>query len=68
MICVQLQDKDTLNIYYKSSIEGTEYNKNVKGPLAKLYKIKDDYFVKSPAIWVDAKPNIEVMFDKIIYI
>jgi len=63
-LCTATQNKDTLNIYYKSSIEGTDYNKNVKGPLAKLYKIKENYFVKSSAIWVDARPNVEVLFEK----
>lgn len=63
-LCTATQDKDTLNIYYKSSIEGTDYNKNKKAPLIKLYKINGDCFVKSPAIWVDAKPNVEVVFEK----
>lgn len=63
-LCTATQNKDTLNIYYKSSIEGTEYNKNINSALVKLYKSGEKYYAKSPAIWVDAKPSIEVPFDK----
>lgn len=63
-LCIATQNKDTLNIYYSSSIEGTEYNKSKSPPLVKLYRVNNNYFAKSPAIWVDAKPNVEVLFEK----
>jgi len=63
-LCTATQENDTLNIYYTSSIEGTDYNKNINGPLIKLYKIGEKYYAKSSAIWVDAEPNIEVFFEK----
>ncbi|WP_155995251.1 DUF5991 domain-containing protein [Tenacibaculum ovolyticum] len=48
-LCYAKQNKDTLDIYYKKTIEGTDYNKS-DNPIAKIFKKDNKYFVISSAI------------------
>ena len=49
-LCYSKEQKDTLKIYYKKSLEGTNYNKNHKSSLVKLYKKGKRYYCKSSII------------------
>jgi hypothetical protein len=49
-LCYTKQNTDTLELYYNKTLEGTDYNKNEKGAIAKLYKKKDAIFIISPVI------------------
>jgi hypothetical protein len=49
-LCYSKQNTDTLELYYNKTLEGTDYNKNEKGAIAKLYKKKDAIFIISPVI------------------
>ncbi|MCG8226802.1 DUF5991 domain-containing protein, partial [Tenacibaculum finnmarkense] len=48
-LCYAKENKDTLNIFYKKTIEGTDYNKS-DNPIAKIFKKDNKYFVISSAI------------------
>lgn len=60
-LCTAKQEEDTLKLYYRSTIKGTNYNKNEVQPLVKLYKKGSDFFVKSTAVF----DNTEVKFEMI---
>ncbi len=49
-LCYAQEKADTLEIYYNKTLEGTDYNKDNKGVIAKLFKNKADYYIISPVI------------------
>ncbi len=49
-LCYGKENADTLEIYYNKTLEGTDYNKDNKGVIAKLFKNKADYYIISPVI------------------
>ncbi len=49
-LCFARQNVDTLEIYYSKTIEGTNYNKDEKASIAKLYKNGDNFFIISSVI------------------
>ncbi|MBU2952131.1 hypothetical protein KO493_15630 [Tamlana agarivorans] len=59
-LCSAIEQNDTLKLYYKESLEGTDYNKNQKPPLLKLYKKGQEYYGVSPVI----SGGQEVLFEK----
>lgn len=59
-LCNSKEQNDTLKIYYKKSIEGTDYNKNEKSYLIKLYQKKQKYYGVSPLI----NEGQEVLFER----
>ncbi|WP_438711315.1 DUF5991 domain-containing protein [Aquimarina muelleri] len=63
-LCTVKQNKDTLELHYNRTIEGTNYNNSITSPLVKLYKKGNDYYVKSPVIFIDSKPNKDIKIEK----
>jgi hypothetical protein len=62
-LCTSQRIGDTLVLFYKQTLEGTDYNKN-ENPLLKLYKVDQKYIAKSPVIYVGTDANKEVQFEK----
>ena len=61
--CNVLDNRDTLELFYSKTLEGTDNNSDYS-PVVKLYKKSNKYFIKSPTIWIDAVPNVEVEVKK----
>ncbi|AUC76029.1 DUF5991 domain-containing protein [Olleya sp. Bg11-27] len=49
-LCYAKMNNGVLEIYYKKTIEGTEYNKNMTQPLVKIYKKGNTFYATSSQI------------------
>ncbi len=63
-LCYAKQNKDTLELYYKKTIEGTDYNKKEKKALFKLYIKNSNYYGKSPVIFIESINNTPFQLEK----
>lgn len=64
-LCYAKENVDTLNIYYSKTLEGTDYNKNEKGTIAKLFKSEDSFFIISPVIEDgEIKKDVPILIEK----
>ncbi len=64
--CYAKENADTLNIYYNRTLEGTDYNKDMKGGvIAKLFKKEGNFFIISSVIEdIEIEKDVPVLIEK----